>query len=145
MTICESCLMRENERVRLQAEVADAKALAEAALDAKHAKLVEVADKLQVERGALERARGLLREAHGQYGMPIGIDERIGAFLATPPTPIATPGTSPREKLLVYCELAESEIPNFGTDRDTHRCAKMHHRTPWPVHATPGTPTEEET
>jgi hypothetical protein len=32
--------------------------------------------------GMSAEAIGLLRECHGQYGMPIGIDERIGAFLA---------------------------------------------------------------
>jgi hypothetical protein len=32
----------------------------------------------------------------------------------------------------LYCELAASEIPGFGTNRDKHRCAKLHRDKPPP-------------
>ena len=43
---------------------------------------------------------------------------------AMAPAPAAEPGkpaTTP-----VYCDQFEEDIPNFGTNRDTHRCAKAH-------------------
>lgn len=39
---------------------------------------------------------------------------------------------SPRacETCAAYCDLAGSEIPGFGTNRDRHHCAKLHRATP---------------
>lgn len=37
-----------------------------------------------------------------------------------------------------YCSLAASEIPGFGTDRDTHRCGKLHRDRPLPAATLPG-------
>ena len=37
--------------------------------------------------------------------------------------PAATPGTAPPA---IYCEQFIEDIPGFGTDRDKHRCSKLH-------------------
>lgn len=45
-----------------------------------------------------------------------------------PPTATAAEPTPLGDHL--YCHLAASEIPYFGTDKDTHHCAKLHRAVP---------------
>jgi hypothetical protein len=64
--------------------------------------------------GAIHRMLGKVRQRY----------ETEPALAPPPPAPVVPTGP--------YCNLAASEIPGFGTDRDTHRCAKLHREHPLP-------------
>ncbi len=53
------------------------------------------------------------------------------------PTPTATPGDGPPPAPDPYCSLAASKILGFGTNRDTHHCAKAHRDKPLPAPPAP--------
>ena len=46
------------------------------------------------------------------------------------PTPEGTATRPTDTEQSLYCDLSVSEIPGFGTNRDTHRCAKLHREKP---------------
>lgn len=128
--------------------------------------------------GALERARGLLQRADrllerwheappwrddetSVAWMTLDFREQTRAFLATPPTPIATPGTEPKSEVRTLEEWSEDdgaalwwkfpvvEPPYSGSPLSEDFPDYVTHWTRTPIpdepRATPGTPTEEET
>ena len=56
-------------------------------------------------------------------------------------SPVVPATQEPKPEPDPYCSLAASEIPGFGTNRDRHRCAKLHRDKPMKPAAPPGEPT----
>lgn len=106
--------------------------------------------------GALERARGLLKRSlwlgggmPGEVRTDPVLTIEVRAFLATPPTPIATPGTERRALCGCTKQWHEPSLGELDRITPATSCPDCHHPgphdKPCDYYATPEAPTEEET